>query len=165
MNQGYKMRLLLRIVFCSILVSSSFGQETPKTMMKISTRLVSARVESGAFATQLKTTWRSGTRYARIAEAPDRQNHIHGLIVINEPDVWMINLFDKSGQHIVDPGPSLDAHIPIFQVSGKAKRELDALELGKELEFFTGNGAKQSAGEVINGKATDRYDATLVEAN
>jgi len=130
-------------------------------MLKVSARLVPTNGAPNSFATEPKTTWRAGTKYARVAETPDTQNHIYGLMIINEPDAWMINLFDKSGRHIVDPGPSFDVHIPIFHVSGEAKKNLDALEFGSELQFFTGNGAKQSPGEIINGKATDRYDATV----
>ncbi len=104
------MRILLLTVFGSLLISLAFSQDTPKTMLKVSARLVPTNGAPNSFA---------------------------------------------------NPGPSFDVHIPIFHVSGEAKKNLDALEFGSELQFFTGNGAKQSPGEIINGKATDRYDATV----
>jgi hypothetical protein len=91
----------------------SFCQDVPKTMCKISVRGVEPAPEPDSFSAQAKTYWRAGAKYARIAEAEDPKNHIHGLAVISEPDAWMINLFDKSAKHMVDHGPTLDVHLPI----------------------------------------------------
>ena len=93
------------IIVTAFLVSLAVCQETPKSMTRIATRVVEPEPEPGSFAAQTKTCWRAGTKYARIAEAPDAQHHIHALIIIKEPNLWMINLADKSGRHVVDPGP------------------------------------------------------------
>jgi len=81
-------------------------------------------------------------------------------MIINEPNVWMINLLDKSGKHEVDPGPSLDVHLPIFP-DRSVSTQLKDLEFGRELEFFTTKGAKGSEGEMINGRGTSRYELTI----
>jgi outer membrane lipoprotein-sorting protein len=150
----------LSVVLGFLLVSSAQTQEGPKTMMKISTRMVEPKPEPGSFAAQARTLWRAGTRYGRVAEAPDAQNRIQGLMIINEPDVWMINLFNKSGKHIVDPGPSLDVHLPIFPDTNVSTKLKD-LEFGMELGFFSKKGAQRSEGEAINGTATERYEVTI----
>ena len=136
------------------------GQESPNTMMRISTRLVEPAPALNSVAAQTRVIWRAGTKYGRIAEPPDNQNRVHGLMIINEPDAWLINLFDKSGKHMVDPGPSLIVHIPIF-AGVNVSTKLTELEFGRELEFFSNKGAPPSEGEVINGKATERYDVTI----
>lgn len=102
------------VVFSSLLVPSAVSQETPKTMTKISIRGVEPAPNPESFEAQPKIFWRAGTRYARIAESSDPQKRIHGLVIIKEPDIWMINLFDNSGRHMIDPGPSLNVHIPVF---------------------------------------------------
>jgi len=150
----------LLVVLGLALVPVARGQESPKTMMMISTRVVEPRPAPSSFAAQARTLWRAGTKYGRVAEPPDLQNHIHGLMIINEPNVWMINLLDKSGKHEVDPGPSLDVHLPIFP-DRSVSTQLKDLEFGRELEFFTTKGAKGSEGEMINGRGTSRYELTI----
>jgi hypothetical protein len=136
------------------------GQESPTTMMRISTRLVEPAPAPNSIAAQARVVWRAGTKYGRLAEPLDIQNRVHGLMIINEPDAWLINLYDKSGKHMVDPGPSLNVHIPIF-AGGSVSPKLTDLEFGRELEFFSKKGAPLSEGEAINGKATERYDVTI----
>lgn len=145
----------------SWLLSLAAAQQAPKNMTKITTRLIEPEFASGSFEAQPKTLWLAGTKYARVAETVDVNNHIHGLLIISEPDAWLINLYDKSGRHVIDPDPSLTVHIPIFPTPGEAKMKLSQLELGNELEFFTANQAKQSAGEVFHGIGTTRYEATV----
>jgi len=161
MNKNKIQKFGILVVAGFFLVTHAFCQEIPKTMVKITTRVLEPVPEPGSFVSQPKTLWRAGIKYARIAEAPDTQHHIHGLMIVNEPNVWMINLFYKSGRHIVDSGPTFDVHLPIFQTPEEAKMKLGELEFGGELDFFTKNNAKPSAGEVINGKATDRYDVIV----
>jgi hypothetical protein len=153
--------IFLFMALGSVLISPALCEGIPKTMMKITTRAIQPEPEPGSFSAQARILWRAGTKYARVAEAPDPQKRIHGLMIITEPDVWMINLYDKSGRHMVDKGPSFDVHVPIFQSPAGAKLELDELEFGKELDFFKRNSAKFSAGETINQRPTDRYDVTI----
>jgi hypothetical protein len=142
------------------LVQVGRAQEQPATMMRISTRIVEPRPDPGSFAAQPKVLWRAGTNYGRVAESPDIQHRVQGLMIINEPDAWMINLFDKSGTHMIDPGPSLDVHLPIF-TDTSVKTRLKELEFGRELKFFAHEGAQGSAGEPIGGGATERYQLTI----
>ena len=100
MNDLYK--LISSLMFVLLIAPA---QEVPKTMTKITTKVVEPKPTS-SFLAQGKTMWRAGTKYARIEEAPDTANGIHGLLIVNEPDAWMINLFEKSGRHMVDPGPT-----------------------------------------------------------
>jgi hypothetical protein len=160
MNSVSKICTWVALAISLFSASVILGQQAPKTMIKISTRVIEPAPKRGSFPAEPRTVWRGGTKYARIAESPDPGNHIHGLVIVSEPDVWMVNLFDKSGKHIIDPGPVLDVHLPVFEPVEGAKTKLDELELGRELEFFTKNGAKESAGEV-EGKPSTRHEITI----
>ena len=149
------------LVVASFLTSPIHSQGIPRTMMRVTTKIVEPKPEAGSFLAQPKTMWRAGTKYSRTAEAPDSTNRIHALAIIHEPDAWMINLFDGSGRHLVDPGPTFNVHLPIFEEHSGVKTKLNELEFGKELQFFTMNGAKQSAGEMIDGKSTNRYEVSI----
>jgi hypothetical protein len=146
------------------LTAPLFCQEAPTTMTKITARIIKQEPVPGSFAAQPKTYWRAGTKYARIAESPDLQNHIQGLIIIREPDAWMVNLSDKSGRHVIDSGPSLVVRLPIFDKQTGMKSKLNDLEFGMELDFFVRNNATHSVGVVIDGNATDRYEVVISDA-
>jgi hypothetical protein len=143
-----------------LLVSPCWPQAVPKMIM-ITTRLVDPKAAPNSFSSQPKTCWRAGTRYARVAEAPDWQNHVHGLVIVNEPDVWVINLFDKSGTHMVDSGPTFNAELPIFDLPQGSKMKLSTLEFGREMGFVNKNGARRSPGGMLQGRRTSRYDLTV----
>src|SRR5271154_3426713 len=86
---------------------STFGSTvsagtTNETMTKMVVRTSAPDVPPDSFAAKPKTIWRVGRKYGRIEEVPDPILGIHGLLICNEPDAWMINLVDKSGKHIVD---------------------------------------------------------------
>jgi len=112
--------------------------------------------EPGSFITLPKKLWRSGSRYARGEERPDVTNGVHGLLITNEPDMWMINLFDNSGKHAVDPGPTYNTICPVF---GELKQDgLGALEFGREEAFFAYYGTRRLADETIDSVACQVYE-------
>jgi hypothetical protein len=125
--------------------------QPPTTMTKIEVRLEGPHIPAGSFATKPKVMYRSGSQYCRIEEAPDPDNGIHGLMVINEPDAWMVNLMNKTAKHMVDPGPLLNCHLPIFPDTEKD------LEFGFELEYFKSRGAVSQPGPVLQTKSTTLY--------
>jgi len=161
MNCLFKLGLWMSLVGSLFFAPSLLSQEGPRTMTKISTRVVEPAPKEGSFAAEPRTVWRAGTKYARIAESPDPENHIQGLVIVREPDVWMVNLFDKSARHIIDPGPVLAVHLPVFEPAEGARTKLNELEIGRELEFFANNGATKSTGEVIKGRASARRELTI----
>jgi len=117
-------------------------------MSYIEFRFVSPSITRDSVEGSTRKIWRSGARYMRLQEAPDPQRHLHELVIINEPDVWMLNLIDNVAKHIVDPGPTYNAHFPVFQNESK---RLTGLEFGREQEFFAASDAHPSPDEVIDG--------------
>jgi hypothetical protein len=131
--------VLERIVRDADAVAGTVGR-----MTKVVTRLVSPAPPPGSFAAKPRTLYRVGERYGRVEEEPDPEQAIHGLIVVAEPDVWMVNLMDRTARHVVDSGPTFVFRVPLIpEEPGAPKPPL--LELGDEYAFLRAHGAKRSA--------------------
>lgn len=151
-------------------VGSGRGAEcSPPKLLRIVTQDTSPGIPPDSFAAQLKTVYRLGKTYARLEETEDRQNKIHGLIVVHSPDSWMVNLVDRTGRHLIDRDPEPKVVFPILAsldtTAEPLPHEMLDLELGCEVAFFNrwkspittlktsaGNKVKQAFGVV--GKAT-----------
>src|SRR5687768_16786202 len=111
-------------------------------MLVVTTSLDSPKLSPEAFARTPRLLYRHGTRYGRLEEQPDPDKRIHGLIVVNEPDIWIINLMGSTGQHVVDPGPSIEFHVPIL--SGAGNVHWTGFEFGSEVAYMKAVGAVPS---------------------
>ena len=120
----------------------------PAKLVHIVTTNVTPGIVPGSFQAQPKTLYRIGNNKMRIEESPDKASAIHGLIVISEPDIWMINLYDNTGHHILDSGPNLDAVAPVISFHG-VPAKITAMELGCEADYLTSNGIQPSGTEHI----------------
>lgn len=153
------MRPLLLFIMLSAIAAS---QPFPESMTRLSVRLQSPDVPEQSFAAKPKLMYRAGTRYCRTDELPDPENGIHGLMIINEPDVWMVNLLNRTARHFVDPGPTFNCHLAMF-ASGRAKSgsngrdPLLELEFGQEVAYFMGKRAAPKEGPVHEGKPSTLY--------
>ena len=97
-----------------------------------------------------------------MKELPDPQHGIHGLVIINEPDIWMVNLLAKKAKHYVDSGPTFNCQMPMFQgdevkSASDVKSPLLELEFGQELDYFKKKGAAPKEGPVLRDKPTTVY--------
>lgn len=149
-------------LFAYLLTTVLFAQQPPKTMTKMVVQLQSPDVPAGSFAAKPKTMYRAGTQFCRIEEEPDAEHGIHGLMIVNEPDAWMINLTTMTAQHMVDPGPTTNCRLPIFGSAARdlpedEARQIAELEFGFELEFFKSKGAAPQQGMVLQTKQTTLY--------
>ena len=130
-----------------------------KTMTRIIVRLSGPGIRAGSHAALPKLIYRAGSKYARMEDAPEAKQQIQKITIIGEPDIYSVNLFDKTGTHVIDQGGANDIHLPMilpFDPNHKLGI-LDQLEFGTELDFFDKAGATKSAGPIINAQPTDRY--------
>src|ERR1700674_3791443 len=155
-----------RIIFVCLASVMAFGQTTsnpasPGTMTKIVVHFESPDVPETSFAAQPKTMYRAGTRYCRTEEVPDAKLGIHGLVIVSEPDAWLINLLTKTALHQVDPGPTFNCRLPLFaddlRSATDPRNQLAELEFGRELGYFRSSGATINDGPVLRGKTTKAY--------
>jgi hypothetical protein len=149
---------LLGVCFLGV---SGLSQQLPETMTKLSVRLESSDVPKKSFTVKPRMMYRASNGYCRIEELPDPEHGIHGLMILNEPDVWMLNLLTKTAQHFVDPGPTFNCHLPIFQGDVKSLADknnpLLELEFAQEIGYFKGKGAVSKEGPVLRDKPTTAY--------
>jgi hypothetical protein len=158
------MKRLLVLVY--ILAGALLAEEPPKVMTKVEVTLHSADAPDGSFAAKPKVFYRAGNGYCRIEEAADPENNLHNLMIVNEPDYWMVNLITKTAQHSADPGPTFNCHLPIFaygtpQSLDEETKGIRELEFGRELEFFKGKGAVPEEGPVLFKHETTLYKAKV----
>lgn len=152
----------MRRFFLSLFLAATClaADEVPKTMIKIEVHLEGPEVMAGSFSAKPKAIYRAGTKYCRVEEAEDPEKKIHGLLIVNEPDAWMVNLYDKSARHMIDPGPTFNCRLPIFSnVDSKdeAATLYPELQFGSELNFFRKMGSTGSPGPQEDGKKTTQY--------
>jgi hypothetical protein len=152
----------LTCLFACLLTTSLIAQQPPKIMTKMVVQLDSPDAPASSFAAKPKTMFRAGTQFCRTEEEPDPEHGIHGLVIINEPDAWLVNLESKSAQHMVDPGPTFNCRMPVFaplisNLPVEEAKQIGALEFGYELEFFKNKGATPHPGGVLQTKETMAY--------
>lgn len=120
----------------------------PSKLVRIVQTAVTPGIDPTSFGAQPRTYYRIGNNNLRIEEAPDTANGIHGLVIVSEPNIWMINLFDNTGQHIVDPGPTFNAVAPVIAIRGLPAKLAD-MQLGCEEDYLTTNAVKPTRTEHI----------------
>jgi hypothetical protein len=127
----------------------------PEKLVHITAVNVTPGVTGTSFAAQPKTLYRVGNDKLRIEEAVDAANGVHRVIVVAEPNIWMANLYDNTGKHAVDPGPTFFAKAPIFGTDLSA--QLLSLEFGCEADFIAANAPKPVRLEQIGSAQFDVY--------
>lgn len=154
------MRMPLTLLLTIAIVSPCRADCVPEKMVKVVFREVTPGIDRGSFAAKPKTLYRLGSKYGRTEEALDSALKIHGLIVVDEPDVWMINLVTRTGQHIIDTGEPYHFHAPI--VGGPDDQEaIKELEFGCEMDFMKAHGAGPARKGTLDGREVDQYVVTI----
>ena len=116
----------------------------PPKLMKIVTRSVGPDIAPGSFRAKPLTLYRQGERFLRSEEAADSERNLHMMVVVAEPDIWFVNRADRTGRHVVDPGPSYIAHAPIVAGQG-VPAAFAELEFGCEAGFARARGREAGA--------------------
>ena len=148
------MSIFLRCVFffAFVLLSVAADPDQPQTMKKMITRLSGEAVKNDAAALRPRTLYRAAKKYLRLEEEADPNIGWHRLIVMNEPDSWLINLEDQTGRHYLDKGPEFYTKAPIFWGSdGKPESDFEGLEIGEEKEFFGSARARSLGTRTVEG--------------
>lgn len=146
------------LVLALTLAPLGVSADAPSKMIHAIIRMSGTDFPAGSFAAKPKIFWRASSQYCRIDEEPDAPNGLHGRMVINEPDAWLVNLANQTAKHVLDSGPTFNCKLPIFAYDAEmARSKIGELEVGHELEFFHDNGAK-----LIDGPKLD-FDARYYE--
>jgi hypothetical protein len=146
--------ILIAVIF-TFSARASASTCAPAKLVHITIADITPGIDLASFAAQPKNYYRIGSDKLRVEEAVDAANAIHGVIVVAEPSIWMANLYDGTGKHIVDPGPTFFAKAPVFgtMLSGK----LIGLEFGCEADVIAANAPKPVRAEQVGGVGFDVY--------
>jgi len=142
--------ILIPLLLAPAMASSDCS---PEGMVKI-TFLDATPGKAVGPATPPRTLYRLGSHYARLEEPLDREHGVHGLIVVNRRDTWMVNLLAGKGQHIVDSAEQFEFHAPI--VGGPAGL-FPAFEFGCELAWMKERGIAPER-VTVDGRRLQRYE-------
>ena len=141
---------MTKLLTTLLLASLTLGaQAADDKMFFAEYRVVSAALSASSPEAQPRKIWRLGKEFLRFEDVPNPETKIHGLIIVDEPDIWIIDRNKGQGQHAIDPGPQFVVHFPIFPREQSEK--LKQLEFGSELKFFQDNGAEEIAPQTVDG--------------
>ncbi len=151
------MQRLLAALFLSILALGT--QAADERMLFAEYRVVSADLPASSPEMRTRKIWRVGKTFLRFEDVQNSITKAHELVIVAEPDIWIIDRNKSQGQHVVDPGPNYAVHFPIFprEQSDTVKK----LEFGSEFQFFQVNGAKQLASQSVEGIKCNVYRLEL----
>jgi hypothetical protein len=141
--------------------SGTGAAELPPTMRVIEVKKIDPKPDPMSFDSEPVSYWCAGSGHGRIDMAPDDKNGMHELIIMNDPNVWMIDLNSKSGRHIVDHSPPLVVHFQVFGPTIPFEKGKPNLEFANEVEYFKYRNAKVSAGPTLAGRKTISYECTV----
>jgi len=91
-----------------------------------------ADLGGGAVGALPKTMYLAGQGFARIEQPADTSSGSKNLIVVHDPDIWVIDGRRKNGTHSINPDVGI--RNPILGPSGP--QDLFEFEYGQEAEFF-----------------------------
>src|SRR6266404_7216459 len=149
----------------AILSTGCFKQATP-TMSRIEFSFAADDLDKSASGARPKTIYLAGEGSSRIEQYADATSDIKNLIVVHEPDIWLIDGTHKIAGHSVNHGPDLTVHNPILGPDGP--EELLSLEWGHEDDFFakarTQSLPREKVGEIpcdVRQVRADNYEVRL----
>lgn len=117
----------------------------PRSVVRMTVRNITPGLQAADPRAQPKTLWRKGGRFLRSIEEPVVSARLQdpkapmapqALVIVAEPDIWMIDTASREGRHSTDKGPVLEVRAPILP-PGSAPPEFMALEYGCEAEFVS----------------------------
>ncbi len=154
-------KILILLGACFLIAHTTHAQAASVKMTKIITRDTSPDVPKTSFAAKPITLYRIGETYGRVEEEPDPDHNIQGLVIVSEPKIWIINLRDKTGRFLTDPGPYHVFHAPVIPPEEPGQEQLlKDFEYGREYEFLRSRHATRSQ-EILDGKLYDKLYLTI----
>ena len=108
-------------------------------MIKVVFRQEAPDIPAGSFALRPKTLYSYKTEQGRVEEVFDPAYNLQQVVIANGKDDWIVNLADKTGTHVIDPGPTYNFYVPIVppdKSKPNAKPPLVDFQIGHEFEFM-----------------------------
>jgi hypothetical protein len=129
----------------------------PTSLVKAVSHLATPGLPENAFARKPKTVYRQGATRLRLEESEDVDQGLHLLTVINEPDVWQVNLADNTAKHFVDRAPQQRTTAGVIGGGPGMPAKFGELEYGCEAAFARTYGQKSDERRSLGGRLVDTY--------
>jgi hypothetical protein len=144
------MRFILRFFTTLPLIFAVLSaQAADDKMFFAEYRVVSETLPASSPELQPRKIWRLGKAFLRFEDVTNPETKTLALVIVNEPDIWIIDRNKNEGQHALDPGPQYEVHFPIFPREKSDK--LKQLEFGSEFSFFKNRGAEELKSQTVDG--------------
>lgn len=154
--------MLRRLLYLTLLLCVSpiaNAQTADKKMTFIEYVLVAYEIAPESFEAQPKRVWRVEDSHLRFEEILNPANAEQKLVIVAQPDIWLINAAAKKGIHTTDPGPTYKVNFPVLTANDVP--ELALLEMGREKEFFAARKPKSSPEKLVAGIACTAQEITV----
>ncbi len=135
------------LLLCSAWVPGSAWADDEPKMLFIEYELVAFGVPPDSFAAKPKKLWRVGDSHLRLEELPNSEAKEQRLLVVAEPDIWVINRTTGLGRHEIDPGPTYRVKFPVF--TADKNEDVVKLEMGSEVQFFRDHDARDAGEKTV----------------
>ena len=130
-------------------------------MKVIEVKKIDPKPDPMSFESEPVLYWYAGSGHGRVETAPDRKNGTHELMILNDPNIWRIDLVNHSARHMVDHNPPLVVHFQIFGPGIPFEKGKPNLEFGREIEYFKYKQARVSVGPKVDGVDTKLFEVSI----
>src|SRR4030095_13242080 len=97
---------------------------------------------STVFAKVPKTLYRMGNRFGRTEEPPNLQTGVRLVVIVAEPDLWIVHRASRGGMQQRNKGPTFNFRARIFGDPIIKSKFISALEFGCEASWMIELGAQ-----------------------
>lgn len=119
-------------------------------------------IEDAPFLGNKRKIWRVGRTYMRSEQGFNPSIGYEMLMIVAEPDYWVINRSTFSGQHGIDKGPTFNTVAPVLsKFAAIYSDSLLTFELCREISFFVQRNASPVRSETVDGVACELYELTF----
>lgn len=130
-----------------------------KKMTFVEYVLVAFEISPESFEAKPKRVWRVDDSRLRFEEQLNVEKAEQKLVIVAQPDIWLINVAAKKGVHTIDPGPTYKVNFPVLTATGVP--ELSQLEMGRENEFFAARKPKSLPEKLVAGILCTGQEITI----
>lgn len=115
----------------------------PRSLVSMTVRNITPGLQAADPRAQPRRMWRLGATYLRSLEQPVISPALQdpkapmarqSLMIVAEPDIWIIDTASRQARHSLDKGPVFEVRAPILPL-GDTPLEFRTLEYGCEAEF------------------------------
>jgi len=119
---------------CATILCAVGCQKAQPVMTRMEFSLTAPDLQVDSVGARPKTIYLAGKTCARIEQYADVSSDLKNLIIVREPEIWLVDIRRKTVGHSTNRSNDLTVHNPILGPDGP--EDLIEFEYGHEVEFF-----------------------------